>query len=162
MSVRRLADDQPASFEFTPDNLAWAQTLIARYPQGKQASAVIPLLWRAQEQHDYWLPRPAIEKIADMLGMNKLRVLEVATFYTMFNLAPVGRHFIQLCGTPPCHVKGAPALRKILEARIGEQQHITPDGAFSWLEVECLGRSEERRVGKECSKQCRSRWSPYH
>lgn len=139
MSVRRLADDQPASFEFTPENLAWAQTLIARYPQGKQASAVIPLLWRAQEQHDYWLPRPAIEKVADMLGMNKLRVLEVATFYTMFNLAPVGRHFIQLCGTPPCHVKGAPALRRILEARIGEQQHITPDGKFSWLEVECLG-----------------------
>jgi NADH-quinone oxidoreductase subunit E len=139
MSVRRLADDQPASFEFTPQNQAWAQTLIARYPAGKQASAVIPLLWRAQEQHDYWLPKAAIETVADMLGMNRLRVLEVATFYTMFNLAPVGRHFIQLCGTPPCHVVGAPRLRAILEKRIGPQQHVSADGTFSWLEVECLG-----------------------
>lgn len=139
MSVRRLADEQPESFEFTPENQAWAKKQIAKYPQGRQASAVIPLLWRAQEQHDYWLPRAAIEKVADMLGMNKLRVLEVATFYTMFNLAPVGRHFIQLCGTPPCHLVGAPRLRKMLEERIGPQQHVTADGAFSWLEVECLG-----------------------
>jgi NADH-quinone oxidoreductase subunit E len=139
MSVRRLAEDQPASFAFTPENLAWAQKLIAKYPAGKQASAVIPLLWRAQEQHDYWLPRAAMEKVADMLGMNKLRVLEVATFYTMFNLAPVGRYFIQLCGTPPCHVMGAPKLRKILEQRLGPQQHVSADGKFSWLEVECLG-----------------------
>jgi NADH-quinone oxidoreductase subunit E len=139
MSVRRLADEQPESFEFTPQNLAWAKKLIAKYPQGRQASAVIPLLWRAQEQHDYWLPRAAIEQVADMLGMNKLRVLEVATFYTMFNLAPVGRHFIQLCGTPPCHLVGAPRLRKMLEERIGPQQHVTSDGNFSWLEVECLG-----------------------
>lgn len=139
MSVRRLAEDQPASFAFTPENLAWAQKLIAKYPAGKQASAVIPLLWRAQEQNDYWLPRAAMEKIADMLGMTKLRVLEVATFYTMFNLAPVGRHFIQLCGTPPCHVTGAPKLRKILEQRFGPQQHVSADGKFSWLEVECLG-----------------------
>ena len=139
MSVRRLAEQQPPSFEFSPENLKWAEKLIAKYPKGRQASAVIPLLWRAQEQHDYWLPKAAIEKVADMLGMNRLRVLEVATFYTMFNLSPVGRHFIQLCGTPPCHVKGAPALRKILEQRIGPQQKVSADGKFSWLEVECLG-----------------------
>ncbi|MBL8589676.1 MAG: NADH-quinone oxidoreductase subunit NuoE [Methylobacteriaceae bacterium] len=139
MSVRRLAEQQPPSFAFTPENKAWADKLIAKYPKGRQASAVIPLLWRAQEQHDYWLPKAAIEAVADMLGMNRLRVLEVATFYTMFNLAPVGRHFIQLCGTPPCHVRGAPQLRKILERRIGPQQHVSADGAFSWLEVECLG-----------------------
>lgn len=139
MSVRRLAEDQPESFAFTPENLAWAEKLIARYPQGKQQSAVIPLLWRAQEQHDYWLPQAAIEKVAQMLGMNKLRVFEVASFYTMFNLAPVGRYFIQLCGTPPCHVNGAPELRRLLEKRLGHERSVTADGTFSWLEVECLG-----------------------
>ncbi len=139
MSVRRLAAEQPPSFAFTAENRAWAEKLIAKYPQGRQASAVIPLLWRAQKQNDNWLPKAAIESVADLLGMNRLRVLEIATFYTMFNLAPVGRHFIQLCGTPPCHVRGAPQLRKILERRIGPQQHVSADGAFSWLEVECLG-----------------------
>ncbi len=98
MAVRRLAPDsvQPESFAFSPENLAWAQIVIARYPEGRQASAVIPLLWRAQEQHDYWLPRAAIEYVAQMLGMAKIRVMEVATFYTMFNLEPVGKHFVQL------------------------------------------------------------------
>ena len=139
MSVRRLAAEQPPSFAFTAENRAWAEKLIAKYPHGRQASAVIPLLWRAQKQNGNWLPKAGIEAVADMLGMNRLRVLEIATFYTMFNLAPVGRHFIQLCGTPPCHVVGAPQLRKILERRIGPQQHVSADGNFSWLEVECLG-----------------------
>ena len=141
MAVRRLAPDniQPESFAFTPDNLAWAQTVIARYPEGRQASAVIPLLWRAQEQHDYWVPRAAIEYVAQMLGMAKIRVMEVATFYTMFNLEPVGKHFVQLCGTTPCRLRGAEKLIDICHEMIGDQRHVTADGQLSWLEVECLG-----------------------
>ncbi len=139
MSVRRLTDQQPSSFEFNQDNLAWANAQLTKYPAGRQASAVIPLLWRAQEQHDYWLPKPAIEKVADMLGMPYIRVLEVATFYTMFNLAPVGKYFIQMCGTTPCMLRGSNDIKAVLEKRIGEQSHVTPDGKFSWLEVECLG-----------------------
>jgi NADH-quinone oxidoreductase subunit E len=141
MAVRRLApaDDQPATFAFTAKNESWAKAQIAKFPPGRQASAVIPLLWRAQEQAGGWLPQKAIESVADMLGMAYIRVLEVATFYTMFNLEPVGRHLVQLCGTVPCHVKGAVELRKVLERRIGEQHHVTEDGLFSWVEVECLG-----------------------
>ena len=141
MAVRRLAPDniQPESFAFSADNLAWAQTVIARYPEGRQASAVIPLLWRAQEQHDYWLPRAAIEYVAQMLGMAKIRVMEVATFYSMFNLEPVGKHFVQLCGTTPCRLRGAEKLIDVCHDVIGEQRHVTSDGQLSWLEVECLG-----------------------
>src|SRR3569833_62826 len=104
MSVRRLAEVQPERFAFTPENAAWAKTIIAKYPEGREQSAVIPLLWRAQEQNDYWLPKAAIEEVGRMLGMPYIRVLEVATFYTMFNLEPVGKHFIQLCGTTPCRL----------------------------------------------------------
>ena len=139
MSVRRLAEQQPNSFEFTPANMAWLEEQIAKYPPGRQASAVIPALWRAQKQHDYWLPRKAIEKVADILGMPYIRVLEVATFYTMFNLSPVGKFFVQLCGTTPCMLRGSDALIEICEQRIGHQGHVTADGLFSWLEVECLG-----------------------
>jgi NADH-quinone oxidoreductase subunit E len=139
MSVRRLAEVQPASFEFTPENADWCKGQIAKYPEGRQASAVIPLLWQAQKQNDYWLPKPAIEKVADMLGMPNIRVLEIATFYTMFNLAPVGKHYIQFCGTTPCVLRGADAIKAVLLRRIGPQQTVTADGLFSWLEVECLG-----------------------
>ena len=139
MSVRRLAEEQPASFDFTPENADWCAKEITKYPDGRQASAIIPLMWRAQKQHDYWLPKPAIEKIAGMLGMPYIRALEVATFYTMFNLAPVGRYFIQFCGTTPCVLQGADAIKQVLEQRIGPQRHVTADGLFSWLEVECLG-----------------------
>jgi NADH-quinone oxidoreductase subunit E len=139
MSVRRLAENQPESFEFTPENRAWLDGQIAKYPPGRQASAVIPALWQAQQQHDYWLPQKAIEKVGDLLGMPYIRVLEIATFYTMFNLAPVGKYFIQLCGTTPCMLRGADEIIKICEERIGEQRHVTVDGLFSWLEVECLG-----------------------
>ncbi|MHB2169237.1 NADH-quinone oxidoreductase subunit NuoE [Alsobacter sp. R-9] len=141
MSVRRLAAEaiQPPSFEFTPENLAWARMVIARYPEGRQASAVIPLLWRAQEQHDYWVPKAAIEYVARMLSMPYIRVLEVATFYTMFNLEPVGKFFVQLCGTTPCRLRGAEDIIKVCESRIGPQRHVSADGNFSWLEVECLG-----------------------
>jgi NADH-quinone oxidoreductase subunit E len=139
MAVRRLAEVQPERFAFTPENVAWAKAQLQKFPPGRQASAVIPLLWRAQKQHDGWLPRAAIEYVAGFLDMPNIRVMEVATFYSMFNLEPVGRHFIQLCGTTPCRLGGAEELIKVCHARIGEQRHVTADGAFSWLEVECLG-----------------------
>ena len=139
MSVRRLAEKQPANFAFTPDNLAWAKAQISKYPQGRQQSAVILILWRAQEQCGGWLPQKAIEATADLLGMAKIRVLEIATFYTMFNLAPVGRFHVQLCGTTPCMLRGADDLKKVCRRMIGEENVVTADGAFSWIEVECLG-----------------------
>ena len=139
MSVRRLAEVQPESFAFTQDNLRWAEGQIAKYPEGRQMSAVIPLLWKAQEQNGGWVPEPAIRAIAEMLGMPTIRVMEVATFYTMFNLAPVGEHFVQLCGTTPCALRGANALKEVCRKVIGEERHVTADGKLSWLEVECLG-----------------------
>jgi NADH-quinone oxidoreductase subunit E len=139
MSVRRLAEKQPPSFAFTQNNLTWAKTKIAQYPEGRQQSAVIPILWRAQEQCGGWLPQKAIEATAELLGMARIRVLEVATFYTMFNLAPVGRFHVQLCGTTPCMLRGAEALKKVCRRMIGEETEVTADGTFSWIEVECLG-----------------------
>jgi NADH-quinone oxidoreductase subunit E len=139
VSVRRLADQQPESFAFTPENETWAKAQIAKYPPGRQASAVISLLWRAQAQNDYWLPKPAIEYVGRLLDMPYIRVLEVATFYTMFNLSPVGKYYVQLCGTTPCLLRGANDIKKICEQRIGPQSKVSADGKFSWLEVECLG-----------------------
>jgi NADH-quinone oxidoreductase subunit E len=138
VSVRRLAENQPPAFAFTAENLAWAKDRIAKYPPGRQASAVIPILWRAQEQAG-WLPQKAIEAVADLLGMAKIRVLEVATFYTMFNLAPVGKFYVQLCGTTPCMLRGSEDLKKVCKRMIGEESHVSADGKFSWIEVECLG-----------------------
>src|SRR5918996_2325042 len=129
MAPRRLAEKhlQPKDFAFTAENLEWAKREITKYPEGRQASAVIPLLWRAQEQAGGWVPEAAIRYVADLLGMAHIRVLEVATFYTMFNLAPVGRWHVQLCGTTPCMLRGAEALKDICHQRIGEQMHPTPD-----------------------------------
>jgi NADH-quinone oxidoreductase subunit E len=141
MAVRRLAEPavQPKSFTFTVENLDWAKGEIAKYPEGRQSSAIIALLWRAQEQAGGWLPQKAIEHAADLLGMPKIRALEVATFYTMFNLAPVGRAHVQLCGTTPCVLRGADKLIKLCHDRIGEPLEVTSDGKLSWIEVECLG-----------------------
>jgi len=139
VSVRRLADKQPDSFAFTPENAEWAKGQIAKYPEGRQASAVIPLLWQAQKQAGGWLPEPAIAHVAGILGMAKIRVLEIATFYSMFNLAPVGRHHVQLCGTTPCMLRGANELKDVCRRVIGEPGHPGADGALSWIEVECLG-----------------------
>ena len=139
MAVRRLAEKQPKDFAFTPENLEWAKREITKYPEGRQASAVIPLLWRAQEQADGWLPEPAIRCVADMLGMPYIRALEVATFYTMFNLEPVGKYLVQLCGTTPCMLRGAEEIKKVCRRRIGEPEQVSADGKFSWREVECLG-----------------------
>jgi len=143
MAVRRLAPPelQPKDFAFTAENLAWAKQQIAKYPEGRQASAVIPLLWRAQEQSGGWLPQKAMEYVAEMLGMAKIRVLEVATFYTMFLLQPVGRKaHVQVCGTTPCVLRGAEDVKDVCRKRIHHEQfHVSADGDFSWEEVECLG-----------------------
>ncbi|HEY4980931.1 MAG TPA: NADH-quinone oxidoreductase subunit NuoE [Pseudolabrys sp.] len=141
MSVRRLAppEQQPKEFSFSKDNLAWAKQQVTKYPEGRQQSAIIPLLWRAQEQQGGWLPEVAIRYVADFLGMAHIRALEVATFYTMFNLAPVGKVHVQLCGTTPCRLRGADDIEKVCRKRIGEQGHVSDDGKFSWVEVECLG-----------------------
>jgi NADH-quinone oxidoreductase subunit E len=140
MAVRRLAEQQPETFAFSEENLAWAKHEIAKYPEGRQASAVIALLWRAQEQEG-WVSEPAIRAVAEMLGMAKIRVLEVATFYTMFHLESVGSvAHIQVCGTTPCWLRGADDIKAVCRARIhAEEHHLSPDGAFSWEEVECLG-----------------------
>jgi NADH-quinone oxidoreductase subunit E len=143
MSVRRLAPPelQPKQFVFTADNLAWAKQQIAKYPEGRQQSAIIPVLWRAQEQAGGWLPQKAIEYVADLLGMARIRALEVATFYTMFLLSPVGRTaHVQVCGTTPCMLRGAEEIKKVCQRRIHpEPFHVSADGGFSWEEVECLG-----------------------
>jgi NADH-quinone oxidoreductase subunit E len=139
MSVRRLAADQPEDFAFTPENLEWARAQIKKYPDGRQASAVLPILWRAQEQMGGWLPEPALRYVADLLGLAYIRLYEIATFYTMFNLAPVGRHYVQVCGTTPCWLRGADAIKDACRRLIGAPGHVTPDGLFSWTEVECLG-----------------------
>ncbi len=141
MAVRRLHPEQPSSFAFSPDNQAWAKATIAKYPPGKQASAVIPLLMRAQEQHAGWLPEPAIRAVAEMLDMAYIRVYEIATFYTQFQLAPVGKKaHVQVCGTTPCMLRGAEALKDVCRKRIHHDQfHLSEDGNFSWEEVECAG-----------------------
>jgi len=143
MAPRRLAPPelQPRHFAFTAENLDWAKRQLAKYPEGRQASAVIPLLWRAQEQSGGWLPEAAIRYVADFLGMAHIRVLEVATFYTMFLLQPVGRKaHIQVCGTTPCMLRGAEELIKVCHRRIHHDPlQVSADGNFSWEEVECLG-----------------------
>jgi len=132
--------EQPASFDFTLENLERAQAHIAKYPSGRQASAVLPLLDLAQRQHGGWLPRAAMDRVAEMLEMAPIRVYEVATFYTMFNLRPVGRYLLQVCTTTPCWLRGSDevvrACRNKLHIGVGG---TTPDGLFSLVEVECLG-----------------------
>jgi NADH-quinone oxidoreductase subunit E len=143
MSVRRLAPKelQPASFTFTDENLAFAKAQIAKYPEGRQASAVIAILWRAQEQNEGWVSEAAIRVVADMLDMAYIRVLEIATFYTMFQLQPVGKKaHVQVCGTTPCRLRGAAELIEVCQHRIHHEPfHLSKDGNFSWEEVECLG-----------------------
>ena len=151
--LRRLHHEQPESFAFTPANLAWAEAQITKYPEGRQASAVIPLLWRAQEQEG-WLTRPAIEAVADMLGMAYMRVVEVASFYFMFQLQPVGTvAHIQVCGTTSCMICGAEDLIGVCRDKIAGKAHeLSADGKFSWEEVECLGacaNAPMAQIGKD-------------
>jgi NADH-quinone oxidoreductase subunit E len=151
--LRRLHKDQPASFAFTEKNLEWAKGQISKYPEGRQASAIIPLLWRAQEQEG-WLTRPAIELVADMLGMAYIRALEVATFYFMFQLQPVGSiAHIQICGTTTCMICGAEELVAVAKELISPHEHsLSADGKFSWEEVECMGacaNAPMAQIGKD-------------
>ena len=151
--LRRLYHDQPESFAFTPANQAWADAQIKKYPEGRQQSAIIPLLWRAQEQEG-WLSRPAIEGVAEMLGMAYIRALEVATFYFMFQLQPVGiLAHVQVCGTLSCMICGAEDLIGVCKEKIAEKAHqVSADGKFSWEEVECLGSCSNApmvQIGKD-------------
>ena len=151
--LRRLHPDQPESFAFTQANMAWAEGQISKYPAGRQASAVIPLLWRAQEQEG-WLSRPAIEAVAEMLDMAYIRVLEVATFYFMFQLQPVGSvAHVQICGTTTCMICGAEDLMAVCKEKIAPKAHeVSADGKFSWEEVECLGscaNAPMAQIGKD-------------
>jgi NADH-quinone oxidoreductase subunit E len=141
MSLRRLAppEIQPPGFAFNDANAQWAKMTIAKYPAGRQASAVISLLWRGQEQEG-WVSHPMIEAIARMLDMPYIRVLEVATFYTMFNLEPVGTYLVQVCTTTPCWLRGSDAVVDACKKHIHPHpQTVSVDGKFSWMEVECLG-----------------------
>ena len=151
--LRRLAHEQPDSFAFTTANHAWAEAQISKYPEGRQASAVIPLLWRAQEQEG-WLSRPAMEHVAAMLGMAYIRVLEVATFYFMFQLHPTGSvAHVQVCGTTSCMICGAEDLIAVCRDRISGSAHkLSADGKFTWEEVECLGacaNAPMAQIGKD-------------
>jgi NADH-quinone oxidoreductase subunit E len=139
VSLRRLRNEQPSSFAFHAEDEAFVAQEIAKYPAGRQASAVIALLWRGQEREG-WVTKPMIEHVAQRLGMAYIRVLEVATFYTMFNLEPVGEHLVQVCTTTPCWLRGSDAIVAVCKKQIAESQHaISRDGKFSWMEVECLG-----------------------
>ena len=151
--LRRLHPEQPASFAFTPANQAWAEAQMTKYPEGRQASAIIPLLWRAQEQEG-WLTRAAIEHVSSMLGLAYIRGLEVATFYFMFQLQPVGSvAHIQICGTTSCMICGAEDLVSVCREKIAANPHeLSADGKFSWEEVECLGacaNAPMAQIGKD-------------
>jgi len=140
MSVRRLAETQPKRFAFNKQNAKWVADKIREYPEGRQASAILPILMRAQEQEG-WVTKPMLETVAEMLEVSYIRALEVATFYTMFQLAPVGTvAHIQVCGTTPCMLRGAEELRAVCQRKISpEPSQTNKDGTMSWEEVECLG-----------------------
>lgn len=138
MSVRRLAAEQPDSFTFSKETMDEARWWIAKYPPERKQSAVIPIMWLVQKQEG-WVSEPAIQEIAKLLEMPPIRVLEVATFYTMFQLHPVGKHHLQVCGTTPCMLRGSEELKDVCKRRIGPAHHVTDDGMFSWEEMECMG-----------------------
>ena len=170
VGIADTGPEQPATFAFTLENAERAKAIIAKYPPGRQASALMPLLWLAQQQNGNWLPRAAMEAVADQLSMPRVKAYEVATFYSMYNLHPVGKHFIEICTTTPCWLRGSDGIVDACRNKLGiELGQTTADGQFTIVEVECLGacvnapmvqigehyyedltRSEERRVGKEC------------
>ncbi len=140
MSARNFAKNQPENFTLSADSLKKAKAIIAKYPEGKQQSAVIPILDIVQRQAGNWLPVPAMNAVADMLDMAYIRVYEVASFYTMFNLEPVGENFIQVCRTTPCWLRGSDDITKICKKKLGiKAGETTKDGKFTLVEVECLG-----------------------
>ena len=140
MSLKKIAKEQPNVFEFNEQNLKAVEKAISNYPKNKQKSAVMPLLYIAQKQNDNWIPLAAMKLIAKTLEMPYIKVYEVATFYSMYNLAPVGKYFFQVCTTTPCMIRGAYKLVDICKKKISENEsEISKDGKSSWLEVECLG-----------------------
>jgi len=140
MSLRRPAKEQPDHFEFNPASLEAAKKIIVMYPEGKQQSAVMALLYIAQRQNDSWIPLAAMKYVAKFLEMPYIKVYEVATFYTMYNLAPVGKYFIQICTTTPCMIRGAYGLVEACKEKISEKENeLSKNKSCSWMEVECLG-----------------------
>ena len=140
MSLRRPSKDQPENFDFNPASLEAAKSIIAKYPKDKQQSAVMALLYIAQKQNSNWIPLAAMKYIGKFLDMPYIKVYEVATFYTMYNLAPVGKHFIQICTTTPCMIRGAYKLVEACKEKISENENeLSKDQSCSWMEVECLG-----------------------
>ena len=140
MSLKKISKEQPENFKFNSKNLITAEKAISNYPEGKQQSAVMALLYIAQRQNDNWIPLSAMKYIAKMLKMPYIKVYEVATFYTMYNLAPVGEYFFQVCTTTPCMLRGAYELVDVCKKKISKNESkITKDGKSSWMEVECLG-----------------------
>ena len=140
MSLRKPAKNQPDNFEFNSSSLEEAKKIVNKYPKGKQQSAVMALLYLAQKQNDNWIPLAAMKYIAKLLSMPYISVYEVATFYTMYNLAPVGKHFVQVCTTTPCLIRGADKIVKLCKEKISPNENeVTKNGNCSWMEVECLG-----------------------
>ena len=140
MTLRRIAKEQPENFEFTSESLAEAKKIIDKYPKGKQQSAVMSLLYIAQKQHDNWIPLSAMKYIGKLLEMPYVKVYEVATFYTMYNLSPVGKHFVQVCTTTPCMIRGAYKIVEACREKISENENeFVKEKNCSWMEVECLG-----------------------
>ena len=140
MSIKKISKEQPESFEFDNKNLEAANKVISNYPEGKQQSAVMALLYFSQRQNDNWIPLVAIKYIAKFLNMPYIKVYEVATFYTMYNLSPVGKYFFQVCTTTPCMIRGAYKLIDVCKKKLSEKESkISKDGKTSWMEVECLG-----------------------
>ena len=140
MSIKKVSKEQPDKFEFNPKNLEIANKIISNYPKGKQKSAVMPLLYIAQNQNDNWIPLIAIKYISKFLSMPYIKVYEVATFYSMYNLSPVGKYFVQICTTTPCMIRGAYKLVEVCKEKISEKEKsLSKDGKCSWMEVECLG-----------------------
>ena len=140
MSVKKISKIQPESFEFSKDNLQEANKEIKKYPKNKKASAVLALLYLVQKQNDNWIPLPAIKYVAKLLGIPYMQVYEVSTFYSMFNLSPVGKYFIQVCTTTPCMIRGAKKIVDICKKHISKTQNELSDNKLcSWTEVECLG-----------------------
>ena len=140
MSLKKISKDQPENFKFNSKSLIAAEKVISNYPEGKQQSAVMALLYIAQRQNDNWIPLASMKYIAKMLNMPYIKVYEVATFYTMYNLAPVGEYFFQVCTTTPCMLRGAYKLVDVCKKKISKNESkLSKDAKFSWMEVECLG-----------------------
>ena len=140
MSIKKISKEQPSSFEFNKKNLEEAQKIIKNYPEGKQQSAVMPLLYLAQKQNDNWIPLAAMKYIAKFINMPYIKVYEVATFYTMYNLSPVGKYFFQICTTTPCMIRGAYDIVNTCKKKISDKENqLSKDKTCSWIEVECLG-----------------------